>query len=511
MSQRLVLGVDLGTSRVKVVAADEAGVVRAAAHREVRLIHPVPDRAEQDPDDLLAATAEAVREAAAAVADAGGRVGAIACSTAMHSLLALDGDATPLTPVLTWADNRADEEVADLAALPQAGELTRRTGTPIFTMAPLAKLRWFARHEPAIAEHAARWVSVKDYLLGWLTGERVIDDSVASATGLFDVGRRAWDPEALRLAGVTTDQLSAPVSTTAVAGRLLAGPAAALGVEVGLPVVAGAADGCLENLGAGAVDEGSAALTIGTSGAVRAITSRPAGDPGGQLFCYALTDDRWVVGGPISNGGLVLRWARERLLPELARGAEAPYALFDELAAAVPAGAHGLLCLPALVGERAPNWDPDLRGVLIGLDPSHGREHVLRALMEGVAYQLTTVFELLAGAHRISAVHATGGFTSSATWLRIVAGALDRPLVVPRRPEGAAFGAALLGLQALGLADAFALARDLAADHVTVEPSDADRAVYRQTLEIFRGLAQQLRPQFTALAGLRAERPARRP
>lgn len=510
MGQPVVLGVDLGTSRVKAIAVDPRGTVVATAHREVALLHPAPGRCEQEPAQLLAAVTAAVRAVGGTIARGQGQVRALACSTAMHSILALDAAGAPLTRAVVWADNRAGDQVAQLAGLPQAGELTRRTGTPLSTMAPLAKLRWFAQREPGIAQRATRWVSVKDHLLGWLTGEAVVDDSVASASGLFDIARRAWDPEAMALAGVRPDQLSTPVSTTTVVGPLQADPASALGLPPGLPVVAGAADGCLENLGAGAVDEGRAALGIGTSGAVRAVVAQAQGDPGGRLFCYALTDDRWVVGGPISNGGLVLRWARDRLLPELADGSEEPYAMFDQLAAGVPAGAGGLVCLPALVGERAPDWDPDLRGVLLGLDPSHGREHVLRALMEGVAYQVTTVFELLTSGRAIDAVHATGGFTKSRTWLQIVAGALDRPLVLPHAAEGAGFGAALLGLQALGLADAFAVAREVAREHDTVEPVAADRAAYRQTLGIFRDLAERLRPQFAALAELRAERPAQR-
>ncbi len=507
-----VLGLDLGTSRVKVTIVDPHGHVRASAHRDVRLIHPAPDRAEQEPSEVLAALAEAIRDAVSQMGQDSGRIQGLACSSAMHSLLALDAHGKPLGRALSWADNRAREQVHEL--LPHAGELMRRTGTPIATMSPLAKLRWFSQHERAFAEGAARWVSMKDYLLMWLTGEAVVDHSIASASGLFDIERLDWDPEALRLAGVRREQLSIPVPTTTPVGSLRAAPAESLGLAAGLPVIAGAADGCLENLGAGAVDEGQAAVTIGTSGAVRAVVKSAQGDPRGRLFCYVLTDDRWVVGGPISNGGLVVRWAQERLLPELADEARAagrePYALFDELAAGVPAGANGLVCLPALVGERAPDWDPDLRGVLIGLDPSHGREHVLRALLEGVAYQVATVFEVLESGRELTAVHATGGFTDSPVWLRILAGALDRPLLVPSAAEGASFGAALLGLQALGLADAFALARRITTEHDTIRPDPSDRTSYARTLGVFRGLAATLRPQFATLAELRAfQDPAR--
>lgn len=505
--QPLVLGVDLGTTHAKAAVFDPTGAERGGARREVPLTFPSPGRAEQDPDALLAALEEAVREVLGAV---DGRIAALACSTAMHSVLALDDRRRPLTRLLTWADNRAAAQARELAAGPQGGELAGRTGTPVSAMSPLAKLRWYRQTEPEIADRAARWMSMKDYLLLRLCGEAVVDHSVASSMGLLNLERLDWDDGALDLAGVRRDQLSALVPTTAVVGKLRAGPAGRLGLEVGLPVVAGAADGCLENLGAGAVDPGVVALTIGTSGAVRTTVDRPRGDTGNRLFCYALTARRWVVGGPISNGGLVLRWARDRLFPELAELAEAegrsPEEWFGELAGQVPAGAAGLVCLPALVGERAPTWDPDLRGVLLGLTSRHGREHVLRALMEGVAYQLATVVEALQdNGHELTTFRATGGFTASPQWLQIVAGILDRPLAVPQRGGGAAFGAALLGFEALGLADALEVARRVGDRQRTVRPDPADRDVYRRTLDIYRGLGEQLRPQFAALAELRSK------
>jgi len=508
----VIIGADLGTSRAKAVAYDAGGRGYHKAVADVELRTPAPGWMEQDPDALVEASAGTVREVAAAVEQGGGRVVGVALSGAMHSLLALDRAGQPLTPAITWADGRAAAQASELGRRPGAAELRRRTGTPTAAMAPLAKLRWFAQEEPELAHKAARWLSVKEYLLLGLCGEALVDHSMASATGLFDLAARDWDAEALDLAEVTREQLSTPVSTTAVIGRLAGDAARRLGLPDGTPLVAGAADGCLENLGAGAVDEGVAAVTIGTSGAVRCVVTRPQGDPTGRLFCYALTDDRWVVGGPINNGGLVLHWAEHRLFPGLGAEAEqqgrSVYELVDELVAGVPAGAAGLVCLPALVGERAPWWDPELRGVLIGLSRGHGREHVLRALMEGVGYSLATVVDAMEqdGRH-IREVHATGGFTLSPRWVEIIAGALGRPVSLPDDHEGACFGAALLGLAALGLADALDLARQVAADDRVVRPDPADADTYRRTYAVFSGLAERLAPEFAALEELRAAHP----
>jgi len=477
-----VLGVDLGTSSAKAVAFDTRGVALAAHAVEVPIDAPSPGRAEQDPHRLVAAAAEAitaVREQMGGLPLAG-----IGLSGAMHSLLALDAHGNPLTPAVLFADNRAAVQASALRAMPGAIELARRTGTPIHPMSPLAKLRWFAEEDPAIAARARWWISAKEYLLRRMTGARVVDHSTASATGLFNLATRDWDAHALALAHVGRGQLFDPVVTTTVLPSI-----AAVGVPARTPVVAGATDGCLATLGAGAVGEGSGALTIGTSGALRAMVDTPEPDERARLFCYALTEGRWVAGGPISSGGIVLRWARDQLFPGLGPRA---YARFDELAAAVPPGADGLVCLPYLLGERAPLWDPSLCGAFVGLTIRHGQGHLLRALLEGVAFQLATVLELVDGLRRpLVSLKADGGFTRSPLWPQIVADVLNRPLELPRVTEGACRGAALLALQALGLGDAFALAEATPIVRV-VQPDRQTAEHYRAALQRFVTLRDQL-------------------
>lgn len=497
----VVLGLDLGTSSAKAVAVDTTG--RDLVHTAVEVAAPArhTDRAEQDPDRLLDALADAVRQVTGDPRLAGREVLGIGCSAAMHSLLALDDAGDPLTPAVVWADNRAARQVTAVADEWRAAGLAERTGTPLHPMSPLAKLRWFAEEAPDVAGRAARWVSVKEYLLHRWCGERVVDHSIAGATGLLDIATRDWDADALRLARVDRAQLSAPVPTTTVLDGLDPGWAERLGLAAGTRVVVGANDGCLANLGSGAVDRGVAALTIGTSGAVRLVVDRPTGDPEGRLFCYPLTDDRWVVGGPVNNGGSVLRWARDMLFPDLGVGAAA-YQRFDELARDVPPGAEGLLVLPYLDGERAPLWDPALRGVAFGLTSRHGPAHLLRALMEGVALQLATVVQALEAVGRApTALRGTGGFTGSSCWRQIVADVLDIDLEVPLGAEGSSVGAALLALQALGEADAFALARAVEVDDTSRPDPDAV-ARYRRLLPLFTSVRDHLRDDFRTLAAL---------
>jgi gluconokinase len=482
MSEPVVIGLDLGTSSAKAVAFDTNGQALAAHAVEVGIASPAPDRAEQDPDELVNAAEQATAAVVRDLTVWGRTVAGLGLSGAMHSLLALDVVGRPLTPVMLFADNRATEQARQLAARPGAVALARRTGTPLHPMSPFAKLRWFAEYDQQTVDAARWWISAKEYLLRKLCAADVVDHSIASATGLFNLEDTCWDGEALALAGIDAGVLSAPVPTTTV----LHTRSAWGGLLAGTRVVVGASDGCLATLGAGATGGGAAALTVGTSGALRMIVDRPEADTRARLFCYALTEARWVVGGPISSGGIVLRWARDGLFPNLARPmGKQPYAWFDELAAMVPPGADGLLCLPYLLGERAPLWDPELRGAFVGLSIRHGQGHVLRALLEGVAFQLATVLGLVEGLGRpVAALRADGGFTRSRLWLQIMADVLGRPLELPRTLEGACRGAALLALEALGLGDAFALASATPVDR-TIRPDAATVATYRDALDRF--------------------------
>jgi len=506
-AEPVVLGVDLGTTNAKAAAYGLDGGRVAEASVEVGLADTPAGRAEQDPDEVLRAVAEAVAEVTGRLRTVGRPVVGVGFSGAMHSVLAVDGHGRPLTHAVLWADGRAAPQVAAIARRTDVAALVARTGTPLHPMAPLAKLRWWAEEEPELAARAARWVSLKEHVLAALTGQTVVDHSIASATGLLDIAARDWDPEALTLAGVSRERLSPLVHPSARLDGLVGDWADRLGLPPDVPLVAGASDGPLANLGTGAVEPGVASLTVGTSGAVRLVVDRPQGDPTGRLFCYAGAGDDYVVGGAVNNGGLALKWARDRLLPELASAAVAagkdPFDAFDDLAGGVPPGAGGLVFLPHLAGERAPRWVPGLRGALVGLTLEHGREHVLRALLEGVVLHLATVVEALrAAGHAPGALRASGGFTASPLWLSIAADVLGMPLTVPARVEGSAFGAALVAMDALGLADARALSLGVTRDALTVDPDPGRAARYRLVLDVYRRLEADLADDFAAIAAL---------
>jgi gluconokinase len=480
----VVLGLDVGTTSAKVAAFDASGA-RLGDEAEVSypLDEPGPGEAVQDPGVVVDAVVAATREATAQARGAGREVAGLACSTAMHGLVGLDEHDRPLTPLLTWADTRAAPQAERLKA--EYPDLHGRTGTPLHPMSPLAKLVWFREREPAIHAAVRRWVGLKELVLNRLTGRWVVDLSVASGTGLLDLETLDWCPQALELAGIGRDQLAELVAPDEIVGE---------------GVVAGAGDGPLANLGVGAVRHGVAACSIGTSGALRLMVERPVVDPMGRVFCYALTEDRWAVGGAINNGGVVLQWAGEALAPDLGEHAEEELL---SIAAQAPAGCDGLVMAPYLLSERAPHWSALPTGVYLGLKRHHGRPHLVRAAIEGVCQQLNLVLDsMVAAGQEVREIRATGGFARSPFWRQLLADVLDLPIGFPEHHGGSGFGAALLGLQALGEIESIDVAADLVRIADVVEPDPARAALYDELAPVFAGLYEALGPLYMALRRL---------
>jgi gluconokinase len=444
-----VLGVDLGTTATKVVASTVDGKQVGLAERGYPLYTDASGAATQDPDLVAIAAVEAIAECAS-----GRDVRAISFSAAMHTLLALDANHRPLTPALSWADQRAAGTARALRT--RAADLHQATGTPVHPMSPLVKLAWFAEHEPDLSASAACWLGVKDYVVRRLTGRLITDHSCASGTGLLAMRTLDWYPPALDLARITPAKLPELAPPTTILA--LAEPIAGLPPDV--PVVLGAADGPLANLGTGAVRPGMAALSLGTSGALRVIADQPGVDAAGRIFCYALADGLWVRGGAISNGGAVAAWAARTFGVDLAE-------LLDR---ASEVDASDLLALPYLLGERAPWWEPDLRGAVLGLRHEHGAAELTRALIDGVGQQLALVAEAVPD---IGEIRATGGAFRAPIWGKVIAAALNRPLAMTAEAGGSGLGAALLGWRAIGELDSLADAADLITPAGTVNPDPA--------------------------------------
>jgi gluconokinase len=453
----VVIGIDTGTTATKAVAAGLDAELRGLASVHYPLLVPASGRAELDPDALRNAAVKALVDVAGQCRERGDRVLAVSLSAFLHAVVPMDAAGRPLGPLVTWADGRAGAQSEEIAAAGLAKKLQARTGTPVHPMAPLSKLAWWKANDPETLRKTPRWGGVKELVLAGLAdASYVVDLSVASGTGLYDIHAGMWDSEAMDIAGVRADQLATVVPTTERL-RLRPDVAAAARLPADTPLIIGAADGPLANLGVGATPAGVAAVSLGTSGALRMVVNAPTADAAGRLFCYALTEDRWAIGGAVNNAGSVVRWAGQSFAGGFARppaegedADERDAALLVE-AAGAPPGSDGLLCLPYLLGERAPWWRPGMRGAYIGLRREHGRPHLVRAAVEGVCQQLALVRDSFAvEGLEVTEVRATGGAVASDLWVGVLAAALDLPVAVADTPEGTAIGACLLGLHALG-------------------------------------------------------------
>ncbi|OIJ22514.1 gluconate kinase [Anaerobacillus alkalidiazotrophicus] len=502
MMEKYVIGLDIGTTSAKAVLFKKNGSVIAESEWGYSVSHPNPSWSEQDPIIIEKAAITAIRSVTKKAEVMKKQVIAVGISTAMHSLICVDDKYNPLSPSIIWADGRSVEQANKLRL---QTEIYLKTGTPIHPMSPFCKLVWMKENDYQPYKEAAMFVSIKEFLLLRWFGEAVVDYSVASATGLFNIHTFDWDDDVLEVAGVTRNQLSKPVGPTAICQGLTSEIANLLGLETDTPFVLAGSDGPLANLGIGAIAPGDVAITVGTSGAIRQMASKPQTDNRQEVFCYAVTEDRWIMGGPTNNGGIVFQWLRDVLGEKevelaLTKGENA-YELLTKLASTVTPGSDGLLFLPFLNGERAPYWDANARGSFIGLTMAHKKEHMIRAGLEGVVFSLYSVAEAL---ERLAGesinIFASGGFARSPLWLQIVADIFGQPVHVPKSHQSSAWGAAWFALLAVGEASSLEAIKDSIPMKQTYEPNNLASNHYKELYKTYNQLYEVLKPHFSTIA-----------
>ncbi|MDX8342824.1 gluconokinase [Rossellomorea sp. YZS02] len=497
-----MIGVDIGTTSTKAVLFNKEGKAIERHGIEYPLHTPTPGTAEQDPEEIFQAVIKCIKEVASSTNET---ISFVSFSSAMHSLILVDENDQPLTPSITWADNRSAAWAERIKKEMNGLEIYRRTGTPIHPMSPLVKLAWLKDEKPELFGKAAKFISIKEFVFHRLFGKYVVDYSIASATGMFHLENLAWDEEAMQVAGVSKDQLSTPVSTTESIVGLKAEYTDMLGLPAETPFVLGASDGVLSNLGVNAIEPGVVAVTIGTSGAIRAVTDRPVTDPKGRIFCYALTDKHWVIGGPVNNGGMIFRWVRDELASgevEVAkRLGKDPYEVLTDIAAKVKPGSEGLLFHPYMAGERAPLWNAKARGSFFGLGMHHKKEHMIRAVLEGIVMNLYSVLlaleELIGTPKR---VQATGGFARSELWRQMLADVFDQEVEVPESFESSCLGAVVLGMYGNGMIDSLEEVKEMVGSVHSHQPDPEATQAYTRLMPIFIRVPRLLEEEYEAIS-----------
>jgi len=486
-----ILGIDIGTSNTKAIGYAADGSIMAHASLGYSFSSVKEGEHEIDPkvlfDAVIAVIADAVRQAS------GHTLQAVSFSAAMHGLFAVDDRCRPLTNMITWADLRSSPYAIRLRHTELGQRLYQRTGTPIHPMSPLCKLMWMKDNIAVIFNAAYKFISIKEYVCYQLFGEYVIDRSIASATGLFDIYDRDWNAEALQTAGITAGRLSKHVSPDYILKGIKNGFAGKMGIDPQVPFVAGASDGCLAHLGSNALHTNEVSLTIGTSGAVRRMIPAPVFDAQQRIFNYLLTDERYIAGGALNNGGNVLQWFNSHLAGRSGNTAN-DYDWFMAEAVKIPAGSDGLIFLPYIYGERAPVWDPEARGVFYGVSGMHTQAHFMRAILEGTSFALQSVLETLEEVLGPSgSIYVSGGFTHSPDWVALLADVLGRPLLVTGTEDASSAGAAIMAMQAIGVIPSL----DRAGAFFTVRESFGPRQnahqAYRDNYTVYAQLYDRLK------------------
>lgn len=488
-----VLGLDVSTTATKAFLVDEAGAVVGHGAAEYGVDAPRPGWSEQDPREWWDAARGAVTMALAAGPTPPADVRAIGLTGQMHGAVLLDARGDVLRPAILWNDQRSVAECDLIRQRIGVARLLATTGNDALPGFTASKLLWVERHEPEIWRRIAHILLPKDYIRYRLTGAFATDKADGSGTQLFDLPVRDWSTVMLAALEIDPAWLPETFEGPEVTGALSEATAAAIGLPPGLPVVAGAGDQAANAVGVGAVTSGITALSLGTSGVVFASTDRPVIEPHGrvQAFCHAVPG-RWHMMSVMLSAAGSLRWFRDTLAPG------EPYGDLAASADGVAAAADGLFFLPYLDGERSPHPDPLARGAFVGLSTGHDRRHMVRAVLEGVAFGLRDGLDLMvaAGVPRPSEIRASGGGLASPVWRQILADVLDATLATPSTTEGAAFGAATLATVAAGwYTDLPAAVGALVRPTPAASPGPA-RAAYRAAHAGYRDLYPALAPTF---------------
>ena len=486
--RELVIGLDLGTTSVKAVAFARNGKVIYEAEQLINTFYPEASYVEQDPEEVEMKSRLVLQKVLAQTTNE--RVLAIGISCAMHSLICVNKKGEPLSPMLIWSDGRSSDLVKNLSE-DEKQHIYSRTGTPIHPMAPIWKLKWMMDNQYSPYTEARFYLSMKDYLLYQWTGELVTDYSMASASGLMNIHGLHWDKDALEIAGVKEEQLPRIVPPTHILDTIKDSVKQQLKWPNETKLVIGAADGQLANLGNGAIEAGEVAVTVGTSGAIRQMIEGQHVNENGETFSYAFTDQSSIIGGPTNNGGIALQWLKDVMEfqgshEEFLAGAER-----------IKLGSEGLLFIPYINGERAPVWNQQARGNFFGLSITHQREHLVRAVLEGIVFNLYKIgksLEDIAGKPKTISVN--GGLSKSPLWVQIMADVFGQEIQLAETHHAAAWGAAWTALVAIQEEPSFTAIKQHIPIEKWIQPNKENHQQYMTIFNKYDQLAKEISKYF---------------
>lgn len=504
-----LIGIDVGTSATKTVLFDETGNAVCSSSREYPLYQPENGWAEQSPEDWRDAVLETLKSVVEKSGVPAAEIAGIGLSGQMHGLVMLDEAGKVIRPSIIWCDQRTGKETEDMLDIMPRERWIAITANPPLTGWTAAKILWVRKHEPDNYRRCRHILLPKDYIRYVLTGVFATEVSDASGMQLLDVPGRCWSDEVLDALSIDKSMLGRVYESCEVTGTLLPEIAAETGLNTGVRVVGGAGDNAAAAVGTGIVRDGTAFTTIGTSGVVFAHSSKISIDPKGRVHtCCCAVPGAWHIMGVTQGAGLSLKWFKDQFcqdyVAEAGEQGKDVYDLINRDVETVAAGSDKLLYLPYLMGERTPHLDPDCRGVFFGLSAMHTKKHLLRAVMEGVAYSLCDCNDILREMGvEVTRMMACGGGGRSSVWRQMLSDLYGCSVKTVKQEEGPALGAAILAGVGCGLYPCVEKACDaLIGVESSTEPDKGNAEIYAEYHKLYRNLYQSLKMNFKELAKL---------
>ncbi len=486
----LYIGIDLGTSAVKLLLMNETGEIQKIVSKEYPLSFPHPGWSEQKPEDWVKAVYEGIEELTEGFDKS--QVAGIGAGGQMHGLVVLDKDDNVLRPAILWNDGRTQKETEYLNTVIGKETLTKYTGNIAFAGFTAPKILWMKENEPELFAKIDKIMLPKDYINYVLTGVHCTDYSDASGMLLLDVANKKWSSEMLEICGITEEMMPKLFESYEAVGTLKPETAEKLGLSDQVKVVAGAGDNAAAAVGTGVVGEGGCNISLGTSGTIFISSKQFKVDSGNALHAFAHADGGWHLMGCMLSAASCNKWWMDEIIKTKEYGKEQEGITDDKL------GENHVYFLPYLMGERAPHNDPSARGCFIGLTMDSTREDMTQAVLEGVAFGIRDSLEAAkALGINVEKSFITGGGAKSPLWKKIFANVLNITLEIPETEQGPGYGGAILAAVACGEYESVQAATDQlikVTDTVQPDPELAKR--YEEKYQVFRSLYPALKDTF---------------
>jgi xylulokinase len=506
VTSRYILAHDIGTSGNKATLFGLDGLLKGSVVCDYPTYYPHDGWVEQDADDWWKAVCDSTKMLFERTGVASSEIVCVTFSGTMMGCLIVDGSGRPLRNMLIWADTRSSRQEKFMLSQVDMETGYRITGHRLSASYAAAKLLWIKDNEPELYAKADKILHPNEYIVLKLTGQVVSEYSNASSTNLLDITRKKWSGELLDAFGIKRSILPDLYPSTHVAGRVTAEAAAQVGLVEGTPVVIGGGDGSCACVGAGVAREGKAYCTVGSSSWISMAARAPYLDDEMRTFNWVHLDENlFTPCGTMQAAGYSYAWFRDFLCGEERFASKiagmSAYRLIDNEVGQSPPGAGGVLFLPYLLGERSPLWDHDARGAFIGLGITSNKGDMARAVLEGVAFNLRIILDILNGYEKIGGLIMTGGGTKGAAWLQIMADVWQRTLTVPQYLEEAtSIGAAICGGVGTGAYPDFTVAEKLNPPVKEIKPDPEKEKIYDGLYRIFKDAYAGLKPIYKSLA-----------